>query len=396
MEPRSRRGPRARLARGSRLGGAASRRRCVDAGGGLVEEGSQLAALPGGQARAEVPADRLPVDRPGAPQRVLAAGGQHGEAGPAVGLVGLSFGQAGGGQLVHDPADPGPAEHGPLAQLAHPQPAARCGVEFEQHVIPGQRHLAGRPQVGFDGRHQPAVGDQQGAPRRDHRLFLHAASVPFACVREHIYNVRAHAHLFPGGSMTQTEPARAATRLAGGAELPAAGRWQIDPGHTELAFVGRHFMLTKVRGRFTGVSGAIQVAEDPGQTSAEVTIDMASVDSGSQARDDHLRSADHFDTARYPTATFSGRAASWQGTSGLLEGELTIRGIARPVTLQVEYLGHAADPWGGHRAVFTAAGTINREDWGLTWNMPLDSGRLLVSAQIRIEIELEAVLQTAS
>jgi len=196
--------------------------------------------------------------------------------------------------------------------------------------------------------------------------------------------------------MTQTEPARAATRLAGGAELPAAGRWQIDPGHTELAFVGRHFMLTKVRGRFTGVSGAIQVAEDPGQTSAEVTIDMASVDSGSQARDDHLRSADHFDTARYPTATFSGRAASWQGTSGLLEGELTIRGIARPVTLQVEYLGHAADPWGGHRAVFTAAGTINREDWGLTWNMPLDSGRLLVSAQIRIEIELEAVLQTAS
>ena len=196
--------------------------------------------------------------------------------------------------------------------------------------------------------------------------------------------------------MTQTEPARAATRLAGGAELPAAGLWQIDPGHTELAFVGRHFMLTKVRGRFTGVSGAIQVAEDPGQTSAEVTIDMASVDSGSQARDDHLRSADHFDTARYPTATFSGRAASWQGTSGLLEGELTIRGIARPVTLQVEYLGHAADPWGGHRAVFTAAGTINREYWCLTWNMPLDSGRLLVSAQIRIEIELEAVLQTAS
>ena len=151
--------------------------------------------------------------------------------------------------------------------------------------------------------------------------------------------------------MTQTEPARDITRLVGGSELPAPGRWQIDPGHTELAFIGRHFMLTKVRGRFTGVSGAIQVAEVPDDTTAEVTIDMASVDSGSQARDDHLRSPDFFDADRHPTATFSGRAAGWQGTHGLLAGELTIRGITRPVTLEAEYLGHAADPWGGQRAI---------------------------------------------
>ena len=193
--------------------------------------------------------------------------------------------------------------------------------------------------------------------------------------------------------MTQTEPARAFTRLVGGSELPVPGRWQIDPGHTELAFIGRHFMLTRVRGRFTGVTGLIQVAEEPGDSTAEITIDMASVDSGSQARDDHLRSADFFDAARHPTATFSGRAARWQGTRGLLTGELTIRGITRPVTLQAEYLGYVADPWGGHRAVFTASGTVNREDWGLTWNLPLDGGGLLVSSQIRIEIELEAVLQ---
>jgi polyisoprenoid-binding protein YceI len=196
--------------------------------------------------------------------------------------------------------------------------------------------------------------------------------------------------------MTQTEPARAVTRLADGTELPAAGRWQIDPGHTELAFVGRHFMLTKVRGRFTGLSGVIQVADEPGDTTVEVTIEMTSVESGSQARDDHLRSADFFDTARHPAAGFCGRAADWQGTRGLLTGELTLRGIARPVTLQAEYLGYVADPWGGHRAVFTAAGTINRDDWDLTWNMPLDGGRLLVSKEIRIEIELEAVLQPAS
>ena len=194
--------------------------------------------------------------------------------------------------------------------------------------------------------------------------------------------------------MTETSPAATVTRRVGGSELPIPGRWEIDPGHTEVAFIGRHFMLTKVRGRFTGVSGVIEVAEEPGGSTVEVTIDMASVESGSQARDDHLRSADFFDTARHPTAAFSGRAAHWQGTQGLLAGDLTIRGITRPVTLQVGYLGHVADPWGGQRAIFTAHGILNREDWGLTWNMPLDGGGLLVSKDIGIEIEAEAVLQS--
>ena len=192
--------------------------------------------------------------------------------------------------------------------------------------------------------------------------------------------------------MTGTKPA-APTRLIAGAELPAPGRWQIDPGHTEVAFIGRHFMLTKIRGRFTGVTGTITVAEEPGESTVEVTIDMASAQSGSQARDDHLRSRDFFDAANHPAATFSGRAAGWQGARGLLTGELTIRGITRPVTFQAGYLGHVADPWGGQRAIFTADGTLNREDWDLTWNMPLDGGGLLVSRDIRIEIETEAVLQ---
>ena len=196
--------------------------------------------------------------------------------------------------------------------------------------------------------------------------------------------------------MTQTNPAPTVTRLACGAELPIPDRWELDPGHTEVAFIGRHFMLTKVRGRFTGVSGVIEVAEQPGESTVEVTIDMASVESGNQARDDHLRSPDFFDAADHPTATFTGRAAGWQGTHGTLAGELTIRGITRPVTLAAEYLGHAADPWGGQRAIFTADTTINREDWGLTWNMPLDGGGLLVSKEIRIEINAEAVLQSTA
>jgi polyisoprenoid-binding protein YceI len=141
--------------------------------------------------------------------------------------------------------------------------------------------------------------------------------------------------------VTQTECDPAVTRIADGAELPAPGRWQIDPGHTELAFIGRHFMLTKVRGRFTGLSGVIEVAEAPGDSTVAVTVDMTTVASGNDARDEHLRSADFFDVAHH----------------------------------------------------LTAAGTIDREDWGLTWNLPLDGGGLVVSNQIRIEIELEAVLQ---
>ena len=111
------------------------------------------------------------------------------------------------------------------------------------------------------------------------------------------------------------------------------------------------------------------------------------------AHDDHLRSPDFLDTARHPAATFAGRAAGWRGTRGLLAGNLTIRGITRPVTPQAEYLGHVADPWGGQRAIFTAHGILNREDWGLTWNMTLDGGGMPVFRDIRIEIEAEAVLQ---
>jgi len=193
--------------------------------------------------------------------------------------------------------------------------------------------------------------------------------------------------------MTHTEAGPAVTRNIDGAELPAPGRWQLDPGHTELAFIGRHFMLTKVRGRFTGVTGVIEVAEEPGDTTVDVTIDMTTVESGNQARDEHLRSADFFDVEHYPAATFSAHASGWNGTRGALVGDLTMHGITRPVTLQAEYLGYTADPWGGHRVVFTAAATVNREDWGLTWNLPLDGGGLVVSKEIRIEIELEAVLQ---
>lgn len=184
-----------------------------------------------------------------------------------------------------------------------------------------------------------------------------------------------------------------ATRTVDDIELPAPGTWAVDPGHAEVGFVGRHLRLTKVRGRFTGVDGSIVIADDIRESTIEVVIDMASVSSGDQSRDDHLRSPDFFDVENHPTATFRSRNILAEGSAGQIIGELTIKGVTRPITLGVSYLGHATDPWGGERAVFSADAAINREDWDLTWNMLLETGGLLVSKEIRLEIEVELIRQ---
>jgi polyisoprenoid-binding protein YceI len=185
-----------------------------------------------------------------------------------------------------------------------------------------------------------------------------------------------------------------ATRSVNEIDFPTAGTWTVDPAHAEVGFVGRHFGLTKVRGRFTGVDGTVVVGDEITASSIEVVIDMTSVSSGDQGRDDHLRSADFFDVEHHPLATFRSTGIQASGASGSIAGELTIKGITRPLTLNVDYLGHVADPWGGERAVFSASATINREQWGLTWNMLLEAGGLLVSKEIRLEIEVELVRQT--
>src|SRR3954465_5492246 len=186
-----------------------------------------------------------------------------------------------------------------------------------------------------------------------------------------------------------------ATRLVNGTELPAAGSWELDPGHAEVGFVGRHFGLTKVRGRFTGVSGTVVIGTDPADSSIDVLIDMATRNSGYPSRDDPLRSSDFFAVEDPPTATYRSTSVDVHGTTGTVDGELTIKGITRPVALTVDYLGHAADPWGNDRAVFSASARINREDWGLTWNMFLEAGGLLVSKEIILEIEVELIRRPA-
>jgi polyisoprenoid-binding protein YceI len=175
------------------------------------------------------------------------------------------------------------------------------------------------------------------------------------------------------------------------AQAPMPGIWRIDPGHAEVAFVGRHFGLTKIRGRFTAVSGEVTIAPDLSASAVTVEIETASVTSGDQARDDHLRSVDFFDVDDHPVATFRSTAVHAAGTTGTVSGDLTIKGVTRRVDLAVEFVGSVRDPWGNDRAVFTAVATINREDWGLTWNMLLEAGGLLVSKEIRIEIEVELI-----
>jgi polyisoprenoid-binding protein YceI len=191
--------------------------------------------------------------------------------------------------------------------------------------------------------------------------------------------------------MMQETSTPSPVRLVDGVELPVPGRWRIDPGHAEVAFVGRHLLFTKVRGRFRNLDGYVEIGDDPTDSAVEVSIEMASVDSGDNARDEHLRSPDFFGVDRFPVATFSGCARRWSGRTGTLGGELTIKGATRPVELDVAYLGTVTDPWGGERAIFSASGTVNREDWGLTWNMPLAGGGVLVSKDIQLEIELETV-----
>jgi polyisoprenoid-binding protein YceI len=177
------------------------------------------------------------------------------------------------------------------------------------------------------------------------------------------------------------------------ATRPPAGTWDIDPGHTDLAFIGRHLLVTKVRGRFTGVTGVVAVAEDVSLSRVEVDIDMRTVESGNAARDEHLRSAELFDVERFPSASFRSTRVDWQGDRGVVVGDLTIHGVTREVPLEVTYEGRVQDPWGGDRAIFSAAAAVNREDFGVTWNMALEAGGVLVSRDIQIEISLEAVLR---
>ncbi|MEE8486335.1 MAG: YceI family protein [Acidimicrobiia bacterium] len=187
-----------------------------------------------------------------------------------------------------------------------------------------------------------------------------------------------------------TIPTHTLTRTIDGAVLPRVGRWDIDPAHTMAEFVARHLMVTKVRGVFGAVTGYIDVAENPEDSRVEIVIEAASVSTGSEDRDTHLKSEDFFDVETYPEIRFVSTAVQPDGVSWKLIGDLTIRGVTKPVTLDFEFHGVADDPWGASKGAFSATTEVMREDWGLNWNVALDSGGVLVSKKIVFEIEVQA------
>lgn len=185
-----------------------------------------------------------------------------------------------------------------------------------------------------------------------------------------------------------------AARVTDGVLLPRAGVWEIDPGHTDVAFTGRHLMFTKVRGHFTDVRGTVIVGEEMNDSQVDVVIAMASVHSGNDIRDDHLRSTELFDVVRFPQATFRSIGVDWAGDRGRVLGDLTIHGVTRRVPLEVVFEAQVRDPWGSDRAIFSATTQLNREDFGITWNVALEAGGVLVSKDIALAIEIETVLRS--
>ena len=177
----------------------------------------------------------------------------------------------------------------------------------------------------------------------------------------------------------------------------AAGAWTIDPDHSNVEFVARH-LLSKLRGRFRDFGGTIDVAHDLMRSAVAVDIRSASIDTNHGERDEHLRDDDFLGVERFPTLSFhSTSIADIDLGSGRcrLEGDLTIRGVTRGVVLDVEYLGQSDDPWGSRRAGFSARTEIDRDDFGASWNVMLESGGLLVGKKVKVELEIEAVQRAA-
>jgi polyisoprenoid-binding protein YceI len=177
----------------------------------------------------------------------------------------------------------------------------------------------------------------------------------------------------------------------------AGNSWEFDKVHSSISFHVRHLMVSKVHGRFHDWTGVLELDDaDLSRSRVEVTIDAASIDTRETKRDDHLRSADFLDVEKFPKLEFRATKIERLGAdAATVHGDLTIHGVTRPVTLDVELSGVVKDPWGGTRTGFTAKTTISRKDFGLTWNVALETGGLLVGDKIEIGIEIEAVKATA-
>ncbi|MCM3844999.1 YceI family protein [Pseudonocardia sp. DR1-2] len=173
------------------------------------------------------------------------------------------------------------------------------------------------------------------------------------------------------------------------------GTWDIDPVHSDVAFVVRHMMVSKVRGRFEKVSGELVTAERLEDSTVTATIDASSITTGNDQRDGHIRSADFFEVEKYPEWTFRSTGIAAKGEDYVLTGDLTLKGVTKPVELDLELNGFGPDAWGGTRAGFTAKTTIKRSEFGVDIELPMDGGGVVVSEKVGVELEIQAVLRAS-
>ena len=174
-----------------------------------------------------------------------------------------------------------------------------------------------------------------------------------------------------------------------------AGTWTIDPVHSEVGFSVRHMMVSKVRGRFATFSGKLVTGENPLDSSVTAEIDLASIITGSEQRDQHIRSADFFEVETYPTMTYRSTGVREDGGEFVIDGELTLKGVTKSVPLTLELNGFGPDPFGGTRAGFTATGELSRSDFNVSFNAPMANGGAVVADKISLSLEIEAVLEAA-
>ena len=181
-------------------------------------------------------------------------------------------------------------------------------------------------------------------------------------------------------------------------EIPGfvAGTWIIDPAHSDVSFLARHMMVSKVRGYFSKFEGELVIAEDPLQSTATATIDLNSISTNNEMRDNHIRSADFFEVETYPEMTYQSTGIIQDGDDILLQGELTLKGVTRTVPLKLEINGFGPDIQGNTRAGFSAIGEINRMDFGVSYNGPIPGGGVAISEKVQIVLEVEAILQADS
>ncbi len=185
-------------------------------------------------------------------------------------------------------------------------------------------------------------------------------------------------------STTDLAPGSAITDLT-------TGVWNVDASHSTIGFVARHLMVTKVRGRFATFSGTLTIEDDPFASKVEATVDIASVTTGDDTRDGHIKSADFFDAETFPNMTLVSTGIDKDGSDYVLHADLTIKGITKPVDFELQFDGVSGDPWGGTRAGFSAEAEVNRKDWGLAWNVALETGGVLVGEKVKIQLDIQAI-----